>query len=132
MRQKNALTTSDVDKIIAAARKHAEANGWKVVIAVADDGGHLIGAIKLDGARGVAMGSATAKARSAALTGSPSSVMQEFVKSVPGIIKVDGLYALAGGVPIIVDGECIGGVGAAGGQGVEDEEIAAAGVAALI
>jgi len=50
MKTKAVLSVDDVQAILTAARAEAEANNWGVTIAVADDGGHLLGMLRLDGA----------------------------------------------------------------------------------
>jgi uncharacterized protein GlcG (DUF336 family) len=50
MKTKHSLEAADVKAILAAAEAEALANGWKVSIAVVDDGGHLLGMLRLDGA----------------------------------------------------------------------------------
>lgn len=133
MQNRPALELADVKRIIGACEAEAIRNGWAVTIAVVDDGGHLLAQQRLDGAAPVSAQIAPAKARTAALGRRESRVYEEMINqgrtsflSVPGI---DGL--LEGGVPVIVDGHCVGGVGVSGVKSVEDAQIARAGIAAL-
>ncbi|GAA4323108.1 heme-binding protein [Pigmentiphaga soli] len=126
------LTAEDVKKIAAAAEAEALANKWAVTIAIADDGGHLLGLQRLDGAPPISAHIAPAKARAAALGQRESKVYEDTVNngrtsflSAP----FDGM--LEGGVPIIVDGVTIGSVGVSGVKSNEDAQIAKAGIAAL-
>lgn len=133
MQNRPALELADVKRIIAACEAEANRNGWAVTIAVVDDGGHLLAQYRLDGAPPVSAQIAPAKARTAALGRRESRVYEEMINqgrtsflSVPGI---DGL--LEGGLPVIVDGHCVGAVGVSGVKSVEDAQIARAGIAAL-
>ncbi len=133
MNTKPCLALDDVKRIAAGAEAEAQRNGWKVSIAVVDDGGHLLWLQRLDGAAPISAQIAPAKARSAALGRRESRVYEEMINqgrmsflSAPGL---EGL--LEGGVPILVDGECVGAVGVSGVKSSEDVQIGKAGIAAL-
>lgn len=133
MKSKPVLTLDDVRKIAAGAEREAAANGWAVTVAVVDDGGHLLWLQRLDGAAPISAQIAPAKARTAALGRRESKGYEDMINqgrtsflSAPGL---DGM--LEGGVPIIVDGQCIGAVGASGVKSAEDAQICRAGIAAL-
>ncbi|HTJ99238.1 MAG TPA: heme-binding protein [Bordetella sp.] len=133
MISKPVLTVADVKNILAAAEAHALKNQWPVAIAVTDDGGHLLGMLRLDGAAPVSAHIAPAKAQTAAMGRRESRVYEESINngryaflSVPGI---NGL--LEGGVPIVAEGHVIGAVGVSGVKASEDAETARAGIAAL-
>jgi len=133
MKTKAVLSDTDVSNILSAARTHANANKWAVSIAVVDDGGHLLGMIRLDGAAPISAHIAPAKAHTAAVGRRESKIYEDIVNngrvaflSAP---LVQGM--LEGGVPIVVDGEVIGAVGVSGVKSTEDAQIAQAGIAAL-
>ena len=133
MKTKAFLTNDDARRIAAAAEAEAQQHGWAVTIAIADDGGHLLWLQRLDGAAPISAQIAPAKARTAALGRRESRVYEEMINqgrvsflSAPGL---EGL--LEGGVPIMVDGQCIGAVGVSGVKSTEDAQIARAGIAAL-
>jgi len=133
MKTKAVLSDTDVSNILSAARTHANANKWAVSIAVVDDGGHLLGMIRLDGAAPISAHIAPAKAHTAAVGRRESKIYEDIVSngrvaflSAP---LVQGM--LEGGVPIVVDGEVIGAVGVSGVKSTEDAQIAQAGIAAL-
>jgi glc operon protein GlcG len=133
MNSKPFLSLEDARRIAAAAEAEARQHGWAVAIAVVDDGGHLIWLQRLDGAAPIAAQIAPAKARTAALGRRESRVYEEMINgpraaflSAPGL---DGM--LEGGVPIIVDGHCVGAVGVSGVKSSEDAQIARAGIVAL-
>jgi glc operon protein GlcG len=133
MKNRPMLTQDDVQAMGEAARAEAQANGWAVSIAIVDDGGHLLWLQRLDGAAPVSAQIAPAKARTAALGRRESKAYEDMINqgrtsflSAPGI---EGL--LEGGVPVIIEGHCIGAVGVSGVKSNEDAQIARAGIAAL-
>lgn len=133
MKTKAYLTHADVVAIGDAARAEAERNGWAVSIAVVDDGGHLLWMQRLDGAAPISASIAPAKARTSALGRRESKGYEDVINqgrvaflSAP---VLEGM--LEGGVPILVDGQCVGAVGVSGVKSSEDAQIARAGIAAL-
>ena len=133
MNTKSFLSLADLKRVAAAAEAEAVANKWPVTIAIVDDGGHLLWLQRLDGAAPLSAHIAPAKARTSALGRRESAVYEEIIKggrtaflSVP---EIEGL--LEGGVPIMVDGHCVGAVGVSGVKSNEDAQIAKAGIAAL-
>lgn len=131
MRSRPTLTLSDADRLVTAARTDAERRGWSVAIAVVDDGGYLLRLDRLDGAGLQTPEIATMKARSAALSRLPTRRLEEVVKERAGLLGMPNRLAVQGGLPIMHQGECVGGIGVSGVQSHEDEEVAAAGLAAL-
>lgn len=134
MQTKPFLTLDDVKKIAAAAEAEANKNNWAVAIAIADEGGHLLWFQRIDGTAPISSTIAPAKARSAALGRRESKVYEEVINNGRySFLSVPGDYAfLEGGVPVIVDGHCIGAVGVSGVKSTEDAQIAKAGIAALL
>lgn len=131
MRQKPCLTAADADRIVAAARRLAADRRWSVTIAVVDDGGYLLRLERMDGASLQSPEVATQKARTAALSRQPTKRMEDLVRERPGLLRFPDRLPIQGGLPLMHDAECVGGIGVSGVQSHEDEEIAAAGVAAL-
>jgi glc operon protein GlcG len=134
MQSKAVLTLSDVRRIAQAAEAEALANQWAVTIAIVDDGGHLLWLQRLDGAAPVSAHIAPAKAHTAALGRRESKVYEDVINqgrySFLSAPSIEGL--LEGGVPILVDGQCVGAVGVSGVKSSEDAQIARAGIAALV
>lgn len=133
MQTKPVLSFDDVKRIAAAAEAEALANQWPVTIAIVDDGGHLLWLQRLDGAAPVSAHIAPAKAHTAALGRRESRVYEEVINqgrtsflSAPTIAGM-----LEGGVPILVQGQCVGAVGVSGVKSNEDAQVAKAGIAAL-
>jgi glc operon protein GlcG len=133
MKTKPMLTLEDVKKIAGAAEAEALSHAWAVTISIVDDGGHLLWLQRLDGAAPISAHIAPAKAHTAALGQRESKVYEDMINqgrtaflSAP---EVRGL--LEGGVPILVQGQCVGAVGVSGVKASEDVQIAKAGIAAL-
>ena len=131
MRSKTALTIADAHKIMAAAKAEADKQKWGVTIAVVDEAGRLLLLERGDGARPQTAEVATLKARSAAITHRTGKVWEETVKQRPGMLNFPDAFPIQGGLPIVHQGEIIGAVGVSGVQSHEDEQVAAAGIAAL-
>jgi glc operon protein GlcG len=133
MQTKPFLTLQDVKKIAAAAEAEALANNWAVVIAIVDDGGHLLWLQRLDGAAPVSSHIAPAKAKTAALGRRESKIYEDMINggrvSFISAPFIEGM--LEGGVPIVYDGQVVGAVGVSGVKSAEDAQIAKAGIAAL-
>lgn len=131
MRSKTVLTLSDAQSIAMAARAEANRRSWAVTIAVVDDAGLLLLLERADGARPQTSEIATLKARSAAVTQRSGKVWEDAVKNRPGVLNFPDAFPIQGGVPIVFQGEVVGGVGVSGVQSHEDEQVAIAGIAAL-
>jgi glc operon protein GlcG len=133
MRTRPFLSLDDVKRIAAAAETEATAHQWIVTIAIVDEGGHLLWLQRLDGAAPISAHIAPAKARTAALGRRESKLYEEMINqgrtSFLSVPELEGL--LEGGVPIMVDGHCLGAVGVSGVKSSEDAQIAKAGIAAL-
>jgi len=133
MKTKHILEVADVQAILAAAQAEAQKNNWAVTIAVTDDGGHLLGLLRLDGAPAISSHIAPAKAHTAALGRRESKVYEDVINggrySFLSAPAVQGM--LEGGVPVMKDGQCLGAVGVSGVKSNEDAQIARAGIAAI-
>ena len=133
MKTQAILTLDDVKAIAAASEAEAARNNWAVTIAIVDSGGHLLWLQRLDGAAPISSEIAPAKARTAALGRRESKVYEDMINqgrtsflSAPALAGM-----LEGGVPVMVQGACVGAVGVSGVKSNEDAQIARAGIAAL-
>jgi glc operon protein GlcG len=132
MRDKPCLTSSDLQKAMAACRAEAEKNKWNVSIAIVDDGGYLLAFDRMDGAAAITAEVAIGKAHTSALTKRPSKFFEDRVKERPGFVTFPTPGVMfQGGLPLVHQGECVGAIGVSGVQSHEDEQIAQAGVTAL-
>jgi glc operon protein GlcG len=134
MHTQSCLDHADVVTLLNAAIAEAQKNSWAVSIAVVDNGGHLLGMHRLDGAAPMSARMCVAKARTSALGRRETLVYEDMINkgrtaflSAPDL---DGL--LEGGVPIVVAGQVVGAVGVSGVKSPEDAQIAKAGIAALV
>jgi glc operon protein GlcG len=128
------ITLAQAKQVAQAALAPASANGWTMVIAIVDPGGHLVYLEKMDETQVGSVEIAVSKARSAALFKRPTKMFQErLARGGDGllVLQLKGVIPVEGGVPIIVDGNLIGALGVSGGSSAEDEACAAAGAAAL-
>jgi glc operon protein GlcG len=128
---KPVLTLSAAKKIAAAAEAEAIKRGATVVIAIVDDGGHLILLQRLDDTQVASVEVGIGKARTAAIFRRPSKVFEDQIRNGRvASLALPGATPLQGGVPITVEGKVIGAIGVSGNTPQEDEEIAIAGAAA--
>lgn len=132
MLTKSVLSVAETTQILAAARAEAEKNAWAVTIAVADDGGHLLALLRLDGCAPVGAYIATEKARTAALGRRESKQYEDMINGGrTAFLSAPLAGTLEGGVPVIVDGQVIGAVGVSGVKADQDAQVAKAGAGAL-
>ena len=133
MQSKQILVLDDVKKIAAAAEAAAKANNWAVTIAIVDDGARLLWLQRLDGAAPISADIAPGKAKTAALGRRETKVYEDMINGGRfSFMTAPVLEAmLEGGVPIMINGQCLGAVGVSGVKSAEDVQIAKAGIAAL-
>jgi glc operon protein GlcG len=119
--------------MVAAAQAQAERDHLAGVIAVCDDGGWPILVLRMDNAAFVAsVELAPGKARTAALFKKPSQALEDAInEGRTAAITARGFIEMRGGLPIVVDGQVIGGIGASFDTPQHDVQIAEAGLAAL-
>jgi uncharacterized protein GlcG (DUF336 family) len=133
MKNRSELTLDDCLKMSAAAQAEARKHGWIVAIAILDDGGHLLHFVRMDGATPANAAIAVEKGRTAATSRRSSGKWEEMVKGGrTAMLKMPGILPVQGGMPIMAGGSCLGGVGVSGVQSHEDEQIAQAGIDALL
>lgn len=132
MKTKPVLGLTDVNLILDAAQKEADANGWPVTIAVADDGGHVLGLRRLDATAPFTAHVAMEKARSAAIGRKETQIFEDMINNGRNAFLSAPLQGLlAGGVPVILDDQVAGSVGVSGVKPDQDVRIAKAGIEAI-
>ena len=131
MKIKSCLTLDDCKKIIAACEAEARRNNWEVVIAIVDDGGHLLMLERMDGATPANAEIAVQKGRTAATSRRSTKIWEERIAAGRVSTLSMPVLAVQGGIPVMHQGECVGGIGVSGVQSHEDERIAQAGANAL-
>lgn len=132
MKTKPVLCAEDVKSVLEASERYALAQGWKVTISVVDDGGNLLGLLRLDDAAPMTATIAPGKARTAALGRRESRLYEESINGGRyAYLSVPSPVMLEGGVPITVGDQVVGAVGVSGAKSTQDVEIGKAGIAAL-
>jgi len=128
---KNILALDDVKRVVKAAETEALRNNWNVVIAVVDDGGHLMFLQR----EKVQLGSidvAISKARTALMFRRPTLFWEETVASGrQGYLSLNNMLPIEGGIPLQHNDEIVGAIGVSGVKSSEDGQIAKAGADAL-
>jgi glc operon protein GlcG len=133
------LTTAGAKRIMTTAIDLAHEAGVAISCAIVDAGGHLLLLERMEGGRFHTVHSCTTKAVCAAsnrrATTAKGAVGQDLdVSHAIGLALAAGperWTAMEGGVPVLVEGHCLGGVGVSGGDWETDLRIAKAGVEAI-
>lgn len=125
------LTHQGAMLMLAAGIKAAEKIGQPQCIVIVDASGQLIGEIRMTGAKFLSRKSATAKALTAASIGAPSANIPDAVRTSIGAATQGDVTGLRGGLPIIVDGVVLGGIGVGSGTGAQDIKVAEAALDAI-
>lgn len=126
------LTLADAKRVAAASEAEALRNDWRVVIAVVDDGGHLLYLQRGHDTQFGSVETAIKKAHAAVAFQRPTKASEDAVLggrlihlALPGVIPAEG------GVPLLREGQVIGGLGISGVRSFQDGQIAQAGADAL-
>jgi len=130
------ISHSAVQTALAGASSKAQAMDVLVNIAVTDAAGLMVGFIRMNGAPLHSIDIALDKAYTASSFGLPTSHWTETLKHHSpavrqGLVLRPRFVAFGGGLPIVHQGNRIGGIGVSGGSEQQDEEIAQAGLAVL-
>jgi glc operon protein GlcG len=128
------ITFEQAKKVMAGAEAEATKNKWGVVITIVDAGGQLVMVHRLDGAQWGSVEVARDKAFSAVAFRRPTKVFQDLIAQGGAnlrLLNVHGASVLEGGIPIVVGGKIIGGIGVSGVTSQQDAQIAQAGIDSL-
>ena len=129
---KKVLTLDAAKQIAAAAHEEARKNHWTMAICIVDDGAHLLYLERMDGTQIASVIVAQDKAATAVRFKRPTKALEEVVAGGRLVaMKLAGATPIEGGLPIVVEGEVIGGIGVSGATSPEDGQVAAAGLAVL-
>ena len=130
---RKSLTLEAARLAMAACEAEAHKGGWKVVIAIVDEGGHPLMLHRLDGAQWSSIDTAVGKARAAVAWKRPTRLLEESVNNgrFAFLSIAQGMALLQGGVPLEIDGQVIGAIGVSGVKATDDELVALAGIHAL-
>jgi uncharacterized protein GlcG (DUF336 family) len=128
------ISLEQARKVSAAAQAEALRQGWRMVVAIVDSGGHLVLLERMDNAQFGSVQVAQDKARSAVAFRRPTKAFHDMVAAGGEglrMLVMSGAVPIDGGLPIIVNGSVIGGIGISGGTSAQDGQVAAAGLAVL-
>ena len=133
------ITDKGAKAMLDAAVSKAEEYGIAATIAIVDAGGHLLKLDRMHGGRFHTVHSATTKAVSSASNKRPTTTKGAQGQDLDTLHAIglslaagtERWTAMEGGFPIIVDGDCIGGIGVSGGDWEQDEAIARAAIQAV-
>jgi glc operon protein GlcG len=129
---KPAITLELAKMLAAKAEEEAAKNKWTVVVAIVDDGGNLVYLSKMDGTQIGSIDVAQKKARTALKFKRPTKVFEDTIAGGrTAILSLPDVIAVEGGVPIVVEGTYIGGIGISGAKSNEDGIVAAAALTLL-
>jgi uncharacterized protein GlcG (DUF336 family) len=133
------LTLAGAKKMMATAIAGAEKAGIAVSVAVVDAGGNIMLVERMEGGRFHTVHSATTKAVCAASNRRPTTSQGAVGQSLDvahaiGLALAAGperWTAMEGGCPVLIDGQCVGGIGIAGGSWQHDQDLAKAAVESI-
>ena len=128
------INLEDAKKAIAAGQVEARKHGWPVAIAILDTAGMLVAYEKMDNTQTASIQVAIDKGRSAAIYRRPTKVFEDLVAKGGAGVRVMNLRdasTVDGGLPIVVGGKVIGGIGVSGVASDQDAVVAKAGTEAL-
>ena len=125
------LTHEGVMHALDAGIEKARALSAPQNITIVDDGGNLLGFVRMDGAKTFSIMTSHKKAISAASHRQPSGKLDPKLEHLFAAATEGRLTNLEGGFPILFDGVCVGGIGVGSGTGAQDCEVARAMLAAL-
>ena len=125
------LTHDGALKMLRAGIAKAQEMKQPQCITITDDGGHLLAFVRMDGAFVQSIDTSLMKAMTAASYGIPTGGIEAGIDLKLAIATGGKRINLPGGLPVIVDGHVVGGIGVGSGTGAQDREVAAAALAAF-
>ena len=128
------ISLEEARKLAAPALAEARKNHWTMAVAIVDPAGTLVYFERMDNTQVASADVAIHKARTAVQYKRPTKALQDALAAGGAglrILALDGAIPVEGGLPLVVDGKIIGGIGASGDSSANDSQCAAAGAAAL-
>lgn len=125
------LTHQATMTMLSAAIAEAERIRQPQCIVIVDASGELLGEIRMTGAKFLSRKSARSKALTSASIGAPTINVPEAARIALGAATQGAVTALPGGLPIIINGELLGGIGIGSGSGEQDILVAQAALNAI-
>ncbi len=115
-----------LDRAVTAARGES----LSMAIAIVDDAGFPMCLHRMDGAGAMTAKVALEKARTAALIRAPSRRLAERLPAELPLLRLTEYLPMTGGLPILIEGQCVGAIGVSGGTADQDEAIGGTGLEA--
>jgi glc operon protein GlcG len=128
------ISLEDAKKAAAQAIAEARKNNWTMAVAIVDPAGTLIYYEKMDNTQNGSADVSISKARSAARFKRPTKAFQDALAAGGTglrILRLEGAIPVEGGIPLMLDGKIVGGIGLSGGSSEQDGQCAKAGADAL-
>jgi len=128
------ISLDTAKKVAAPALAEATKNNWTMAVAIVDPAGILVYYEKLDNTQLGSAEVAVEKARSATLFKRPTKAWQDTLAAGGAglrVLQINGVVAVEGGVPLVIDGKIVGAIGVSGGTSDQDGQCAKAGADAL-
>jgi glc operon protein GlcG len=128
------MSLETAKKAMAAAEAEAKKNNWGVVISIVDSAGQMLMLQRLDNTQYASIAIASGKATTAVNFRRPTKALEDAIAAGGAglrLLRVDGVTPLEGGIPVIVDGKIVGGIGVSGVTSAQDAQVARAGADAL-
>jgi uncharacterized protein GlcG (DUF336 family) len=131
------LSNADTAPLLAGARAHAQSIGVPMCIAITDESGNLIAFDRMDGGKVTSITIAIDKAYTAAAAKKPTHEYGAAAQPGSAAYGINTaiagrLMVVPGGLPVIVEGVVVGGIGVSSGTPGQDKEVAEAGVRAFL
>ena len=130
--EERTISLEGAQKVLRAALDRARELQCTVSVAVGGRGGELRAFASMDGASRLSGETARRKVNTVAMTRMSTHefgrILKEEMAAEPelfhGMLGIEGMLAIAGGVAIKIDGQLIGAVAVSGGSSAEDQQIA--------
>ena len=128
------ITLDQAKKVMAAAEAKAKQNNWNVAISIVVSGAHAVMLYRLDGTQLASIRIAEGKARTAVEFRRHTKALEDVIAGGGAGLRyftVPEVNLMEGGVPIVIDGKIIGGIGVSGVDSADDAQVAQAGADAV-
>jgi glc operon protein GlcG len=128
------INSETAKKAVAAAVEESKKNGWAMCVAVVAPSGDLVQFERMDNCQFASITISQHKAKAAATFRRPTKVFEDRIAAGGAgltALTLDGIIASEGGIPIVVGGKIVGGMGCSGGTGQQDGQACQAGVNAV-
>ena len=128
----NPITVDQAKKIAAGALAESKKNSWRMAISIVDNHGFPVYFERMEDTQTASIQIALDKAKTAAMFRRPSKAFEDGIaKGRVALLGLSGATPIEGGLPIMVDGRVIGGIGVSGMNSDQDAQAAEAGLKAM-